>query len=410
MAAINEIALGEHLRSPVGYDSGASIAGKDAGRLPDSSVIFQGAGSAADPATTSVADKKFLGYYTESSATSGDSRFIYAQHFLSGAGATGDCARFFTKVNATGVAGGFGLHATMQIQDDATTGITGLACGARATLAAEADTRSLGGTLAALQVDSDIGANNTLPGTNSFIRVADNGAVDVDNLFDIPATGCLTGAKATGITDNGLSVRLGGVAGEIPFHSLANQDAGVVIQGTGTSGTRASTASADKAFFKYYTQSTATSGDSRGIYWQHWLGGNGATGDCARFFAKVNSATVAGGFGNHSTLQIQTGSGITGLGAGSRATLAAQSESRTLSGTLTALQVDSDLGASNSLPAQTSFIRVADNNSVKIVNLFSFAASGSVVTGTTAATAAGAITVYIEGTGTRYIQLYSGVS
>jgi hypothetical protein len=198
MAAIKDIALGEHLRSPVGYDTGASVAGKDAGRLPDASVLLQGAGSAADPATTATADKKFLGYYTESSATSGDSRFIYAQHFLSGAGATGDCARFFTKVNATGVAGGFGLHATVQIQDDATTGITGLATGGRCTLAAEADTRTLGGTLAALQVDSDIGANNTLGAATSFIRVADNSSVKISNLFSFAASGSvITGTTAS---------------------------------------------------------------------------------------------------------------------------------------------------------------------------------------------------------------------
>jgi hypothetical protein len=197
MAAIKEIAMGEHLRSPVGFDTGASDAGKDAGRVPDSSVILLGVGTSGDPATTSTADKKYIGMYTESSATSGDSRAIYIQHFLSGAGATGDCARFFTKVNATGVAGGFGVHATVQIQDDATTGITGLANGVRATLAAEADTRTLAGTLASLQVDSDIGANNTLGAGTSFIRVADNGSVKIGNLFAFASTNdVITGTTA----------------------------------------------------------------------------------------------------------------------------------------------------------------------------------------------------------------------
>jgi hypothetical protein len=116
---------------------------------------------------------------------------------------------------------------------------------------------------------------------------------------------------------------------------------------------------------------------------------------------------VAGGFGTHSTVQIQTGSGVTGLANGVRATLAAQSESRTLTGTLAALQVDSDVGASNTLPGITSFIRVADNNSVKIPNLFHFAA-GNVVANTTetASTQAGSIKVDVEGT-TKYIALYT---
>jgi hypothetical protein len=390
---------GEHLRTPAGFHWAKR--GILASRPTlDDKVVLMGAGDATTRLSVGTnADKRFFDFYTESAALSGDSRGIYWQHFLSGAGATGDCARFFAKVNIVGVAGAFGTHSTVQIQDDAGVGITGLAAGARATLAAEADTRSLTGTLTALQVDSDVGANNTLPGTNSFIRVADNGSVSLDNLFDIPATGCITGSN--------IKARIGGAAAVIPFTDTSLQDAGVILAGTGTSGTPATTAVADKAFYKFYTESTATSGDSRGIYWQHFLSGNGATGDCARFFAKVNSATVAGGFGTHSTVQIQTGSGVTGLANGVRATLAAQSESRTLTGTLAALQVDSDVGASNTLPGITSFIRVADNNSVKIPNLFHFAA-GNVVANTTetASTQAGSIKVDVEGT-TKYIALYT---
>jgi hypothetical protein len=211
MAAINEIALGEHLRSPVGFDTGASVAGKDAGRVPDATAILAGAGSSADRALIAVADKRFLCFYTESTATSGDSRGIYWQHFLSGAGATGDCARFFCKVNATGVAGGFGVHSTVQIQDDATTGITGLANGVRATLAAEADTRTLGGTMAALQVDSDIGANNTLPAQTAMIRVADNNTVKIPNFLSVASgAGCYNTETPTTV-DASLSIYIEGV-------------------------------------------------------------------------------------------------------------------------------------------------------------------------------------------------------
>jgi hypothetical protein len=211
MAAIKDIAMGEHLRTPVGFDNGAAMIGADVGRLPDASVLLAGAGSSADPATTATADKKFLGFYTQSTATSGDSRFIYAQHFLGGAGATGDCARFFTKVNATGVAGAFGLHATVQIQDDATTGITGLATGGRCTLAAEADTRTLGGTLAALQVDSDIGANNTVGAATSFIRVADNSSVKIPNLFSIATGSSVYNTETPTTVDASLTIYIEGV-------------------------------------------------------------------------------------------------------------------------------------------------------------------------------------------------------
>jgi hypothetical protein len=290
----------------------------------------------------------------------------------------------------------------VQIQDDAGVGITGLAAGARATLAAEADTRSLTGTLCALQVDSDVGANNTLPGTNSFIRVADNGAVALDNLFDIPATGCITGSN--------IKARIAGADAVIPFTDTALQDSNVVLAGTGTSGTPATTATAGARFYDFYTESTATSGDSRGIYWQHFLSGNGATGDCFRSFCKVNSATVAGGFGIHSTLQIQTSSGLTGLGAGARATLAAQAEARALTGTLCALQVDSDIGANNTFPAQTAYIRVAEGGSVFLDNLLSITAGSSILAGSAANNASDAIKIYIEGTGTRYIDVHDSVA
>lgn len=202
MANYNKIAFGEHLRTPVGFASIGDIkaTGQDS---MQTETIFMGAGNATTRAATSTADKRFMNFYTESTATSGDSRGIYWQHFLSGAGATGDCARFFTKVNATGVAGGFGVHATLQVQDDATTGITGLANGVRATLAAEAASRTLGGTLAALQVDSDVATGNTLPATSYFIRAADNGAVKIANLLGFPAASSFWNAGESATTAAG---------------------------------------------------------------------------------------------------------------------------------------------------------------------------------------------------------------
>jgi hypothetical protein len=56
---------------------------------------------------------------------------------------------------------------------------SGLAAGARVTWAAAAATRTITGTHAVLQLDSDVGAGNTLGGTHSFIRVVDNGSVKI---------------------------------------------------------------------------------------------------------------------------------------------------------------------------------------------------------------------------------------
>lgn len=153
----------------------------------------------------------------------------------------------------------------------------------------------------------------------------------------------------------------------------------------------------------------AASGDNRLAYLRFTLTGGGG-GDCVRAFARIAAATGTA-HGLHATLQINVAPGaISGLAAGVRATLAAEAASRTLTGTLAALQVDSDVGANNTLPAQTAFIRVADNNSVKIPNLFSIAAGSSVLAGSAANSASDALKVYIEGTGVRYLDLHDGVA
>jgi hypothetical protein len=214
---------GEHLRTPVGFHWAKRGVITTRPTLDDK-VVLLGAGDATTRLSVGTnADKRFFDFYTESAALSGDSRGIYWQHFLSGAGATGDCARFFCKVNATGVAGGFGLHATLQIQDDATTGITGLAVGARATLAAEADTRTLGGTLAALQVDSDIGANNTLGGNTAFIRIADNNSVKIPNFLHFAAGTVVANTTETAATQAGsIKVNVAGTTKYIALYTASS--------------------------------------------------------------------------------------------------------------------------------------------------------------------------------------------
>lgn len=153
-----------------------------------SAALLHGAGTAAAPEETSEADKNFLGYWTKSTAASGDSRGLYLRHYLGGvtAGAGyGDAVRAFATVTGTGYAYASGLHATMQINAGAT--VTGSGAGARATLAAAAESRTLAGKLAALQVDSDIGTGNTLPTVHGFVRFVDNGDVRLSNLAVIPA-------------------------------------------------------------------------------------------------------------------------------------------------------------------------------------------------------------------------------
>lgn len=151
-------------------------------------AVIAGSGTSAAPESITGADKNFLGYWLKCTATSGTTRGIYMRLYIAGAGQSGETARFFTTVN--GVAGGtggiHGAHITGSL--DATGTCAGLLVGCRATLGVSAATRSLSGTFAALQVDSDIGANNTMPGTTSFIRVANNSSVAITNLFEIPSS------------------------------------------------------------------------------------------------------------------------------------------------------------------------------------------------------------------------------
>jgi hypothetical protein len=159
-----------------------------------------GGGTSASPLTTATADKNFLAMYTQSTAVSGDSRLAYFRHYAAGVIATtgyADAVRAFMTVTGTGYSYASGLHATMQINAAAT--VTGSGAGVRATLAAAAATRTLAGKLAAIQIDSDIGANNTLPTVHGFMRFIDNGTVRMSNLAVVPvaANGTIFAAHIT---------------------------------------------------------------------------------------------------------------------------------------------------------------------------------------------------------------------
>lgn len=147
-----------------------------------------GGGTAASPLTTATADKNFGGMWTQSTATSGDSRGLYWRHYAGGTIASSgyaDAIRAYTTVTGTGYSYASGLHSTMQINAGAT--VTGSGAGVRATLAAAAASRTLVGKLAALQIDSDVATGNTMPTVHGFMRFIDNGAVRVSNLAVIPA-------------------------------------------------------------------------------------------------------------------------------------------------------------------------------------------------------------------------------
>jgi hypothetical protein len=139
--------------------------------------------------------------------------------------------------------------------------------------------------------------------------------------------------------------------------------------GGGTSGSRLTTASADKNFVAFYVSSTATSGDVRCARFDLSLAGTIAAtgyGDCIRALTTVSGTGYSYASGIHSTLSIAVGGTVTGSGSAARLTLGAASASRTLNGNIACLQLDSDIAASNTVPANMAFIRVTKSGSVDI--------------------------------------------
>jgi len=162
--------------------------------------LINGGGSASSPLSTSIADKNFMAYWTQSTATSGDSRGLYWRHYLGGAISTtgyGDCIRAFATVTGTGYSYASGVHGTMQINAGGT--VTGSGSGIRATLAAAAESRTLVGALSALHLCSDVATGNTLPTVHGFLRCTDDGTVRLGNFAVIPnvANGTIFAAHIT---------------------------------------------------------------------------------------------------------------------------------------------------------------------------------------------------------------------
>jgi len=184
-----------------------------------------GGGASATKLTTATADKNFGGFYTQSTAVSGDSRGLYWKHHLDGiiaATGFGDCGRFFTSVSGTGYSYASGTHATMQIEVGGT--VTGSGSGLRATLSAAAASRTLAGALSSLHVCSDIADGNTMPTVHGFMRFTDDGAVRMSNLavIPVPANGTLLAAHITQAMTH--SIRIIGEDGT-PYYIMCTNDA-----------------------------------------------------------------------------------------------------------------------------------------------------------------------------------------
>jgi len=164
-------------------------------------ALLHGSGLSSDPTTTATADKNFLGYWTKSTAATGDCRGMYLRTYFGGAG-SGEALRAYATISFAGAAavGGTinGAHVSLSINDGAT--VSGQASAARFTLDYAAATRTTDANVSCLLLCSNIAAGNTVHANNAFVRVVDDGAVPLQKLLRLP-TVASAGLLAVHTTD-----------------------------------------------------------------------------------------------------------------------------------------------------------------------------------------------------------------
>lgn len=171
-----------HFSGPV-----VSGAGFVVGTVDATAGVYGGGGTNAAPINLgTTADQKMYANYATVAATTGDTRLVYDKLTFTAAG-SGETLRAFSVVDgATAAVGGTVNGAHISLEINGTGGaISGAGNAIRATLGGTS--ASPGGTLAAIQVDSNFATGVTLPGNTAFIRVTDTNTTKIPNLLSLPA-------------------------------------------------------------------------------------------------------------------------------------------------------------------------------------------------------------------------------
>ena len=167
-------------------------------------------GTSASPLEITTAENVNASFAT-TSATTGDTRLSYNRLTFTSTG-SGETFRALTRVTgANGATGGTinGAHISTSINTGGT--ISGAANAIRATIGAAVATP--GGTLAALQLDTDFASGTTLGAESAFIRVTDSGAGTgkMTRLMNVgTGTGLFTAATSSSTLAGGIKVRISG--------------------------------------------------------------------------------------------------------------------------------------------------------------------------------------------------------
>lgn len=171
-----------HFSGPV-----VSGAGFVVGTVDATAGVYGGGGTNAAPISLgTTADQKMYANYATVAATTGDTRLVYDKLTFTAAG-SGETLRAFSVVDgATAAVGGTVNGAHISLEINGTGGaISGAGNAIRATLGGTS--ASPGGTLSAIQVDSNFATGVTLPGNTAFIRVTDTNTTKIPNLLSVPA-------------------------------------------------------------------------------------------------------------------------------------------------------------------------------------------------------------------------------
>lgn len=173
------------------------------------SVWGYGNSSTYFPLGTTAGQRAIAGFF-ETRATTGDTRAADFRLKFSGAGGSGEALRAFGSVNNVSAATGGtvnGAHISLDV-----TGASGAISGAgnalRATLGVGAGCTP-GGTISALQVDSDFNATATVASTVCAIRLTNSGTGTWSNLLQIPAAsnGTIFAAHTTQTMTHSIRIR-----------------------------------------------------------------------------------------------------------------------------------------------------------------------------------------------------------
>ena len=173
-----------------------------------SNALLMGVGTSTARAKVSDADKNFMTFYLENSATSGTNRGMYLREYISGAGGGGEALRVFTTVNNVAAGSVHGAHISLNFGTSGT--VTGEGLAMRGTLHLADQALASNVTLSALQAEIYCDGSATDPGDNtllSFLRFnLDGNSEGIANTIDSVKTVLSTvqGVAASGDGVNGL--------------------------------------------------------------------------------------------------------------------------------------------------------------------------------------------------------------